>query len=93
MPIRKPDRHPVDLYAGAPGMAAARTAQGVTLEALSELTGYPADYLRRMEDEGQTAPRIVTSRISAVLGVTTDAVRGNQAGQITRISDVERKQQ
>jgi hypothetical protein len=63
-------------YAPAPGLASALEAQSVTLEALSELTGYPADYLRRMRDEEQTAPRVVTSRISAVLGVETTDIRG-----------------
>jgi hypothetical protein len=76
------------LYAPAPGLREAREAQGVTLEALSELTGYPADFLRRMEDEGQTAPRMATSRISAVLGVEHTAVRGEQEGEVTRIRDV-----
>ncbi len=75
-------------HAGAPGLKAARGAQGVTLEALSELTGYPADFLRRMEEEGQTAPRIVTSRISAVLGVAHLDVRSELPGQVTRIRDI-----
>jgi ribosome-binding protein aMBF1 (putative translation factor) len=69
-------------------MKEAREAQGVTLEGLAELTGYPADFLQRMEDEGQTAPRVVTSRISAVLGVEHVAVRGEEAGQVTRIRDI-----
>jgi hypothetical protein len=64
------------LYAPAPGLAAVLEEQNVTLEALSELTGCPVDYLRRMRDEGQTAPRVVSSRIAAVLGVTTIAIRG-----------------
>ncbi len=63
-------------HAPAPGLAAVLTAQGVTLEALSELTGYSVEFLRKMRDEGQLAPRIVTSRISAVLGVETDDIRG-----------------
>ncbi len=76
------------LYAAAPGMKEAREAQGVTLEALSELTGYPVDFLRRMEDEGQTAPRVVTSRISAVLGVEHTAVRGEGPQEVTRLKDI-----
>ncbi len=76
------------LYAPAPGLREAREAQGVTLEALSELTGYPADFLRRMEDEGQTAPRVVTSRISAVLGVEHTAVRGEGPQEVTRLKDI-----
>jgi hypothetical protein len=67
------ERH---LYAPASGLAGVLSSQGVTLDALSELTGYPVDYLRRMRDEGQTAPRMVTSRISAVLGVETTDIRG-----------------
>jgi len=82
------DPHSPQLYAPAPNLREVREAQGVTLEALSELTGYPADFLRRMEDEGQTAPRVVTSRISAVLGVEHAKVRGEQEGQVTRIRDV-----
>jgi ribosome-binding protein aMBF1 (putative translation factor) len=69
-------------------MKEAREAQGVTLEALSELTGYPVDFLRRMEDEGQTAPRVVTSRISAVLGVEHTAVRGEGPQEVTRLKDI-----
>jgi hypothetical protein len=82
------DPHSPQLYAPAPGLREVREAQGVTLEALSELTGYPVDFLRRMEDSGQTAPRVVSSRISAVLGVEHAAVRGEEAGQVTRIRDV-----
>ena len=82
------DPHPGDVYAAAPGLKAAREARGVTLEALAELAGYPADYLRRMEDEGQTAPRIVTSRLSAVLGVEHTVVRGEQSSEVTRVGDV-----
>jgi hypothetical protein len=63
--LGQPDAHHV--YAPAPGLAAVLTAQSVTLEALSELTGYPVDYLRRMRDEEQIAPRVVTSKISPVL--------------------------
>jgi ribosome-binding protein aMBF1 (putative translation factor) len=69
-------------------MKEARETQGVTLEALAELTGYPVDYLRRMEDEGQTAPRVVTSRISAVLGVEHVAVRGEGPQEVTRLKDI-----
>ncbi len=76
-----------NFYAGAPGLKAAREAQGVTLEGLSEVTGYPASYIRALE-EGQIAPRIVTSRLSAVLGVETTLVRGEEAGQVARIRDV-----
>ncbi len=50
------DPHPAEAYSTAPGLKAAREAQGITLEALSELCGYPLSYLRRMEDEGLTAP-------------------------------------
>ncbi len=82
------DPHSPQLYAPAPGLREAREAAGVSVEALSELTGYPVDFLRRMEDEGQTAPRVVTSRISAVLGVEHAKVRGEQEGQVTRIRDV-----
>ncbi len=82
------DPHSPQLYAPAPGLREAREAQGVTLEALSELTGYPADFLRRMEDEGQTAPRVVTSRISAVLGVEHTAVRGEGPQEVTRLKDI-----
>jgi len=76
-----------NFYAGAPGLKASREAQGVTLEGLSEVTGYPASYIRALE-EGQIAPRIVTSRISAVLGVEHTLIRGEEAGQVTRIRDV-----
>jgi hypothetical protein len=65
-----------NLYAPAPGLAAVLEAQNVTLEALGELTGYPVEFLRKLRDEEQTAPRVVTSKISAVLGVTTIAIRG-----------------
>ncbi len=81
------DPHTPNAYATAPGLKAAREAAGVTLEALAELVGYPADYLRRMEDEGLTAPRIVTSRLSAVLGVEHTVIRGEQPGEVTRIRD------
>src|SRR5829696_8118403 len=80
-----------NLYSGAPGLKAARVDQGVSLEGLATLTGYPADYIRRMEDEGQIAPRIVTSRISAVLGVEHTAIRGEGPGQVTRIRDIVEK--
>jgi hypothetical protein len=70
-----PDEH--HSYAPAPGLALEMAAQGVTLEALSEITGYPQDYLRRLRDENLIAPRIVTSRIAAVLGVETPDIRGN----------------
>jgi hypothetical protein len=82
------DPHSPQLYAPAPNLREVREAQGVTLEALSELTGYPADFLRRMEDEGQTAPRLVTSRISAVLGVEHTAVRGEGPQEVTRLKDI-----
>ncbi len=71
---REPDEH--HPYSGAPGLAGVLTAQGVTLERLSELTGYPVEYLRKLRDEGQIAPRVVTSRISAVLGVEHTVIRG-----------------
>jgi hypothetical protein len=64
------------LYAPAPGLAAVLQAQNVTLESLSDLTGYPVEFLRKLRDEEQTAPRVVTSRISAVLGVETPDIRG-----------------
>ncbi len=77
----------VHFYAGAPSLREAREAQGVTLEGLSETTGYPASYIRALE-EGQIAPRIVTSRLSAVLGVETTLVRGEGENEVTRIRDV-----
>jgi hypothetical protein len=82
------DPHSPQLYAPAPNLREVREAQGVTLEALSELTGYPVDFLRRMEDEGQTAPRVVTSRLSAVLGVSHTAVRGEGPQEVTRLKDI-----
>ncbi len=82
------DPHSPQLYAPAPNLREAREAQGVTLEALAELTNYPVDFLRRMEDEGQTAPRVVTSRISAVLGVEHTAVRGEGPQEVTRLKDI-----
>ncbi len=82
------DPHSPQLYAPAPGLREVREAQGVTLEALSELTGYPADFLRRMEDSGQTAPRVVSSRISAVLGVEHIAVRHEGPQEVTRLKDI-----
>lgn len=94
--LNKPNRpqrrvivHPADVYAGAPGLKAARARQGVSLESLSELTGYPAGYLRRMEDEGQTAPRIVTSRLAAVLGVEHTVIRSEGPSEVTRLRDVQ----
>jgi hypothetical protein len=68
------DRH--HAYAGAPGLGLILAAQGVTVERLSEMTGYPTAYLQKLIDEDLVAPRIITSRISAVLGVTHDEVRG-----------------
>ncbi len=85
------DPHSPQLYAPAPGLKAVREDAGVTLEALSELTGYPVDFLRRMEDEGQTAPRVVTSRISAVLGVEHTAVRGEGPQEVTRLKDIQER--
>lgn len=82
------DPHSPQLYAPAPGLREIREAQGVTLEALSELTGYPVDFLRRMEGEGQTAPRVVTSRISAVLGVEHTSVRAEGPQEVTRLKDI-----
>lgn len=81
------DPHTPNAYATAPGLKAAREAQGVTLEALAELTGYPVAHLRAIEEDGQTVPRIVTSRISAVLGVEHTVIRGEQPGEVTRIRD------
>jgi hypothetical protein len=81
-----PDEH--HSYAPAPGLALVLASQGVTYEALSELTGYPVEYLRKMAEEGQIAPRIVTSRISAVLGVEHTVIRGEQPGEVTRVEDV-----
>ncbi len=85
------DPHSPQLYAPAPGLREAREAAGVSVEALSELTGYPADFLRRMEDEGQTAPRMATSRISAVLGVEHTAVRGEGPQEVTRLKDIQER--
>lgn len=70
---RRPDEH--HIYAGAPGLKAAREALGVALEDLAGRTGYPVAALRDLEG-GQLVPRMVTSKISAVLGVETDRVRG-----------------
>jgi transcriptional regulator with XRE-family HTH domain len=85
------DPHSPQLYAAAPGLKEAREAAGVTLEGLAELTGYPADFLQRMENEGQTAPRVVTSRISAVLGVEHVAVRGEGPQEVTRLRDIQER--
>ena len=82
------DPHTPQAYAAAPGLKAAREARGVTLEALAQLTGYPLEHLRKIEEDGQVAPRIVTSRISAVLGVEHLGVRGEQPSEVTRIGDV-----
>lgn len=82
------DPHTPQAYSAAPGLKTAREAAGVDLEGLAELTGYSPDYLRRMEEEGQTAPRIVTSRISAVLSVEHLGVRNEKPGQVTRIRDI-----
>jgi hypothetical protein len=68
------DRH--HAYAPAPGLGLILASQGVAVERLSELTNYPVAYLEKLVNENQVAPRIVTSRISAVLGVTHDEVRG-----------------
>lgn len=76
------------LYAPAPGLAGVLTAQGATLAALSELSGYPVEFLREMRDEGQTAPRMVTSRISAVLGVEHTVIRGEGPTEVTRVRDI-----
>jgi hypothetical protein len=67
------DKH--HLYAPAPGLGLILASQGVSIERLSEMTGYPTAYLQKLVDEDLVAPRIVTSRISAVLGVTHDEVR------------------
>jgi hypothetical protein len=72
--VEHPDHHYT--YAPAPGLALVLASQGVGLEQLSELTGYPVAYLQKLRDEEQIAPRIVTSRISAVLGVETSDIRG-----------------
>ncbi len=85
------DPHSPQLYAPAPNLREVREAQGVTLEALAELTNYPADFLRRMEDEGQTAPRVVTSRISAALGVEHTLIRGEREGEVTRVRDIQER--
>ncbi len=85
------DPHPAEAYSTAPGLKAAREAQSITLEALSELCGYPLSYLRRMEDEELTAPRIVTSRISAVLGVEHTVIRQEGPCEVTRLGDVVEK--
>jgi hypothetical protein len=75
-----PDEH--HSYAPAPGLALVLASQGVTYEALSELTGYPVEYLRKMAEEGQIAPN------SAVLGVEHTVIRGEQPGEVTRVEDV-----
>ena len=80
------DKH--HAYSAAPGLALVMASQGVTLEALSELTGYPQDFLRRMRDEDQTAARVVTSKIAAVLGVEHTVIRGEIPGEVARIRDV-----
>ena len=68
-----PDEH--HSYAPTPGLALVMASQGVTYEALAELSGYPASYLRQMAEGDQLAPRIVSSKLSAILGVETDALR------------------
>ncbi len=83
------DHHTPQAYSAAPGLKAAREAQGVTLEGLAEFTGYAVAHLRTIEEDGQTVPRIVTSRISAVLGVEHLDVRGEDPGQVTRIRDIQ----
>jgi transcriptional regulator with XRE-family HTH domain len=75
-------------YAPAPGMREAREAAGMSLEELAAQTGYPAYVLAELERGTRPAPRIVTSRISAVLGATTVDVRGAWSENVTRIKDV-----
>ena len=84
--VEHPDHH--HSHAPAPGLALVLASQGVGLEQLSELTGYPQEYLRKLRDEDLVAPRIVTSRISAVLGVEHTVIRGEQPGEVTRVQDV-----
>jgi hypothetical protein len=72
--------HPVGVdahhsHAPTPGLALVMASQGVTYEALSELSGYPQEYIRKMAEEDQLAPRIVSSKLSAILGVETDDLR------------------
>ncbi len=79
---------PVEAFAPAPGMRTAREAAGVSLAELSEMTNYPVDLLAKIEAGDLPVPRLTTSRISAVLATEHTAVRGEEAGQVTRIRDI-----
>ncbi len=81
-------QEPVEAFAPAPGMKEAREAAGVSLAELSEMTGYSSDLLAKIEAGDVPVPRITTSRISAVLATEHTKVRGEQAGQVTRVRDV-----
>ncbi len=64
------------LHAPAPGLAAVLAVKNVSLEQLSEMSGYPLEYLERLRDHGLAAPLVVTSKISALLAVEVSTIRG-----------------
>lgn len=77
--LPEPNKHPDHHYTHwpIPGLRAARERMGWTIEELGEASGYGAAAIAGIEaNPTELYPRMVSSRLSAHLGVTHDEVRG-----------------
>jgi hypothetical protein len=72
---KHPDHHFV--HCAIPGLREARIAKGWSLQELAEISGYRADIIAEIEaSPTKLYPRMVSSRLSAFLGITHDQIRG-----------------
>jgi hypothetical protein len=69
--------HDHSTFVPSRGLKDARIAAGLTRERLSALSGYSVGDIAQLEDSPETLrERIITARLSGVLGVEHDQIRG-----------------
>jgi len=69
-------------------MKEAREAAGLSLEELSEMSGYGTALLEKIEASNVPVPRLTTSRISACLAARHTEVRQEGPNEVTRLKDI-----